>query len=120
MFTTKILEERTFNTSTQTTYQINRRARNKQIDVPEVEKLCEKLLLTGKKFNAKIMIRALVADKWVTLKGFSTDLKIVDFEEYYLGKVKDATKFDMFDQLQVSILRDNEPVKVIKNKIIKK
>ena len=54
------------------------------------------------------MVRALLVDKWITLKGYDQELDLMDFDEYYENKVADSSKFDKFIQLQVSVAKQNK------------
>jgi hypothetical protein len=101
--------ERNFTDGKQTTFQFSRKDKH-QIDVPEVKKILASFENKAKaeNDNIKIMIRALNADKWNTLKAFNTDLDITDFEEYYKDKVHDMEKFEKFNQLQITVFKENK------------
>ena len=44
----------------------------------------------NKKKAIKVALRALNPEKYHTLKGFSTELQIVDYDDYLRNKVKDT------------------------------
>ena len=53
----------------------------------------------------KLLVRAMNNTQFFTFKGFTDNgLNIQDFEEYYINKVDDTTKFNMFNQVQISVL----------------
>jgi len=99
-YNTKLIATKPVGKATKTSYQITKKGNIKVIDVKDI---LAKLSKPGS--NAKIMIRGLNADKWSTLKGFSTDLNIEDFEDYYKNKVNDSSKFEYFTQLEVSVFQ---------------
>ena len=53
--------------------------------------------------NAPVIIQALNPTMWRTLKAFGQDIDIMDEEEYYNGKVKDDTKFNLYYQARITI-----------------
>ena len=107
----QILENTTFKNSNRTTVQINRNDK-KQMDVSDVQELVNGLesTATKKKEKVKILVRALLIDKWITLKGYDDELDIEDFEEYYRNKVADPSKFEKFIQLQISVAKQNKNI----------
>ena len=88
------------------TIQVYKKDEKHQITPSELKKLTEALLIqsqkTGKKH--KIMIRGFSNTGPWTLKGFNTDLKVSELEEYFDGKVRDPTHFGNFNQLQITII----------------
>ena len=98
-YNTKLIGTKKIGKATKKSYQVTKKENFKTKDIKDI-------LATVSKHgpNAKIMIRALNADKWNTLKGFSTDLNIEDFEDYYKNKVSHTSKFEYFTQVEVSIL----------------
>lgn len=69
----------------------------------ELHYLTDKLL--DDKSVSDILIRGLSIDKWNTLKPWGRDLKYMNQEEYYQGKVKDTAKFLKYFQIQLTIVR---------------
>jgi hypothetical protein len=90
---------------TRTTYQYFRK--NGQIDVPEVKKIVDRLerKAVEKGEDIKIAVRGLNVEKWNTLKGYDSELNIQDFADYYRNRVEDPSKFEMFNQLQITIMK---------------
>ena len=81
-----------------------------QMDVSDVSEIVNGLQAVANKKGekVKIMVRALLVDKWITLKGYDQELDLMDFDEYYENKVADPSKFEKFIQLQVSIAKQNK------------
>jgi predicted transcriptional regulator len=98
-YNTKLIGTKNIGKAVKKTYQVTKKGNLKSEHIKDI-------LATISKGNTdvKIMIRALNADKWNTLKGFSTELNIEDFEDYYKNKVSDTSKFEYFTQVEVSIL----------------
>lgn len=55
------------------------------------------------KSGGKIIIRALGADKWITITA-ENRLNLEDEEEYLKGRVKEETKFTSFSQIEVTLI----------------
>ena len=51
-----------------------------------------------------VMIKGLNNTQWFSLKGYNQDLKLEDYDDYYDGRVNDASQFLYFYQLQVYVL----------------
>ena len=75
------------------------------MDIKDVEDLVHGLetVAKQKKEKVKVMARALLINKWITLKGYDEDLDFMEFEEYYENKVANPSKFHKFIQLQISV-----------------
>jgi hypothetical protein len=99
--TKKIIHIRNFEDGVQTTIQISK-TDSSLISLGQVREIINQL----EKKNAKVMVRALNAEKWTTLKNFDDVFDSQTFTDYYKNKVNDYTKFTSFFQLQVSILKD--------------
>ena len=56
----------------------------------------------------KVIIRALGPDRWSTLASLEHGLNVLDYEDYYRGKVKDTGKFAQFSELEVVVLTPNK------------
>lgn len=75
----------------------------------------EKIVLAMEKgfekedINAKILVRGM-SDRYRTLKGYKTKLNQADIEDYYEGLVEDTSKFLLFSQLQIIVVKER-PVK---------
>lgn len=73
-------------------------------DVKEMTKYLQK---NAKKKNVemKIGIRALAIDQWKTLKSMDNELMTEEeYDEYFINKVQDISKFNKFEQLQFYII----------------
>jgi hypothetical protein len=105
----QVLQNEKFKNSTKTTVQINKTNKT-QMEVSDVSEIVKGLQAVANKKGekVKIMVRALLVDKWITLKGYDQELDLMDFGEYYENKVADSSKFDKFIQLQVSIAKQNK------------
>ena len=99
-YNTKLIGTKKIGKATKKSYQITKKGNIKVNDVKDIL-----ATLTKGGTDAKIMIRGLNADKWNTLKGYSTDLNIEDFEDYYKNKVSDTSKFEYFTQLEISVFK---------------
>ena len=105
----QVLENTKLKNSTKTTVQISK-SNKSEMDVKDVEDLVNGLetVAKQKKEKIKIMVRALLIDKWITLKGYDEDLDLMEFEDYYANKVVNSSKFNKFIQLQISIAKLNK------------
>ena len=57
--------------------------------------------------DIKLMIRGLNIQRWMTLKGFNTDVEVDGLKDYYQNKVDNAEKFLSFYQIQVTMIKKN-------------
>ena len=105
----QVLENTKLKNSAKTTVQISK-SNKTEMDVKDVEDLVNGLetVAKQKKEKVKIMVRALLIDKWITLKGYDQELDLMDLDEYYDNKVEDSSKCDKFIQLQVSVAKQNK------------
>ena len=118
-YISEVKQTRIFSGAIETTLQIARKSKHKQIDTDEVHSI-----LTGIQkslpADAKIMVRAMNAQRFFTFKSFADDeLNIEDFESYYENKIIDTDKFEKFSFIQITALV-NKPKNKLKNKKIKK
>lgn len=106
VFTQKIGEVKELEDSTMHTVRVHKTNKTK-ITVKQIKALTKSL---QDKFgeNIQLRIRALGPDRWTTLKTFENELKVLNEEEYYQGKVKDVAKFMEFFQLEFVILQPRE------------
>ena len=104
---TQIGEPKTIFKNKVKTFQLHKKNKN-EITPKEIQNLY-KTFLEKAKPNTKLRIRGLGIDKYATitygtLKNMNDDnLDILDYEEYYEGKVKDSGKFKKFSQLEFTI-----------------
>ena len=101
-----------FNTI-QKTFQLHKR-NNTEITPQEIKDITKSFLDKADQ-STKIMIRALGIDKYntvgtVTLKDLNSNLRVLDedeflYDEYYVGHVKDKSKFKKFSQLQFTVIK---------------
>lgn len=73
----------------------------KLIKQDEIRKFYDTLTQDG----SRIMIRALAPTGWMTLSSFQDGLLLQDYYEYFEGKVKNASNFDQFEELELVILK---------------
>ena len=78
---------------------------NKVISIPFFRKICEKLY---EKYGVhNVAIRAMTHTGFFTFKGFSDDdVDILDYDEYFVNKVRDPSKFKEIIQIEATILKD--------------
>ena len=57
--------------------------------------------------GAKVMMRGLNIERWLTLKSMNDDFDDESFESYYINKVKEADvhKFTTFAQIQMTVFK---------------
>ena len=81
--------------------------KGKVITREEVQNIIQAIEARAAKDNEdiKLLIRGLNAQRWTTIKGYNEDV-VDDMDEYYdARKVKDASKFNEYFQLQVTIYK---------------
>jgi len=88
-----VLGKKDFDKSIQTTLQISNKNKS-DIDIDDVKAIIKKVSVN----DAKVMVRALNIERWMTLKGFNDEF---DAESY-----EDLEKFTKFKQLQISVIRN--------------
>jgi hypothetical protein len=88
-----------FQNSQERTINLHRKD-NKPIEIAEITNICTKFIPD----DAKYMIRALSPKSWMTLKGFNTELNLIEYQDYYKNKVADPSKFDKFFQLVITVI----------------
>jgi hypothetical protein len=101
----KILSKREFANSVQTTIQLHNKDRSK-ITTDEVKKIVDRFQRGG----AKILVRGVNIERWMTLKGWNEDFDAESFVYYYKNKVEEEAveKFTEFSQLQISVIKNRE------------
>jgi hypothetical protein len=92
------------------TYKITRKDKQMNIRPKDIINLVNEIESQAKKKGEtiRVMIRGLNGVRMFTLKGYDTELNVLDEEEYFDSKVRDATKFSDFSQLQVSIMKETK------------
>jgi predicted DNA-binding antitoxin AbrB/MazE fold protein len=103
-FNYKKLNQRDFKGMQQAAYQIESKKKEmiKLIDIENIVKALEETALK-KGEKAKIMIRGMNGTGMRTLKGYNENLEEKYEDDYFLGRVKDTTKFSNYYQLQIYI-----------------
>ena len=98
-----VLGKKDFDKSIQTTLQISNKNKS-DIDIDAVKAIIKKVSVN----DAKVMVRALGIERWMTLKGFNDEFDADSFEDYFRNKVEeeDLEKFTKFKQLQISVIRN--------------
>jgi hypothetical protein len=97
----KLTEENIFTDVIEKTIQITRSNTKKQIDIWEVRTILANM--QSRLPDSQIIVRGMNAQHLFTFKGYTTDLNIQDFEEYYLNKVADSEKFERLSFLQLTV-----------------
>jgi hypothetical protein len=119
-YKTKITHVRKFTNTIETTIQINRFTKDKNISVNQLTDIYNNI---KSRFgvDAKIMVRAMNALHMFTFKGFDAEeMSIYDYDEYMKGKVKEDVKFSKFKFVQITILQNIPNSKVKTELKIKK
>jgi hypothetical protein len=98
----KVLSKKEFADSVQTTIQLSNRDKS-NITLDEIQQIIDRFQGGG----ARIMVRALNVERWLTLKGFNEEFNGVELEEYYANKVEESAveKFTQFPQVQICVLK---------------
>ena len=98
-----VLGKKDFDKSIQTTLQISNKNKS-DIDIDDVKAIIKKVSVN----DAKVMVRALNIERWMTLKGFNDEFDAESYEDYFRNKVEeeDLEKFTKFKQLQISVIRN--------------
>lgn len=94
--------------SSMTTLQIVKK-NNQQITFNDVSFINKYLSEQAEKnnHNVRVGIRALAIDKWTTLKAMDSELITEDeYDDYFINKVANISKFNKFQQLQFIVMRD--------------
>lgn len=104
----EVISKREFTGLKEQTYKITRKDNKMKITPSDIKNIVKSLNEQAKKKNEniKIMVRGLNGLRMFTLKGFSTDLFVLDEDDYFKGKVRDTQKFADFAQLQISIQKE--------------
>ena len=114
VYNTRITNVRKFSNTVETTMQINRFDKDKNISVNQLTNIFDNI---KSRFgpNATLMVRAMNSLHMFTFKGFDEEeMSIYDYDEYMRGKVKEDVKFSKFKFAQITILQDIPKPKVKK------
>ena len=75
---------------------------NKPLEIKDIKKIYDKYIPKG----TKCIIRGMNSMQWFTIKSLSeNDLNLTDYEDYWVNKVKDSSKFDKFYTLSISCIQ---------------
>ena len=89
---------------TQVSRLMYKRKDGKNIKTKEVAKLIKSFSEKGKTNNFRIAVRANKIDgAWTTLKSLDTDFNVDEYEDYYMGRVKNEEKFTEFFNIEFII-----------------
>ena len=99
---TKILSKREFGNSVQTTIQLNKNDKS-NISIDEIGQIINRF----KQGGARILVRALNIERWMTLKGMNEECDPESFIDYYVNKIReqDVEKFTQFKQVQITVFK---------------
>ena len=97
----KLTEIKETNKSFTRTLNLHRKDK-KPLEIKEIKKIFDKYIPK----DSKSIIRGLNSMQWFTIKKLSdNDLNAKDYEDYFINKVQDPTKFDKFFQLSISVIQ---------------
>jgi hypothetical protein len=96
---------------TETTINVFKTGKNKDLESNEVRKLykemTKKILKDDPKARLLVRVDNALQNKW-TLKGFEDDdLDFEDYEEYFENRVKDTSKFSKFTNIAFVVQTEN-------------
>jgi len=99
---TKILSKKEFDKSSQTTIQLSNKNKS-NITTDEISQIIDRF----QKGGAKILVRGLNIERWMTLKGLNEEFDGESFVDYYKNKVEESAveKFTEFSQVQISVIK---------------
>lgn len=99
---TKIISKKNIGDLVQTSIQLSNKDKS-FITSEEIKKIVNKFESGG----AKIVVRALNIERWMTLKGMNTEFDDEALDDYYRNKVKesDVHKFTTFAQVQITVFK---------------
>jgi|SaaInlStandDraft_4_1057021.scaffolds.fasta_scaffold04614_3 hypothetical protein len=106
-FTQKLMKERIFNDSKQMTYKIMPSKGNFEID--EIENILNSVnnsaISAGHNIQTMVRIPTLLGPR--TVKMFSGELNLQQYEDYFEGKVAETGKFEKIAYIEFTILKQN-------------
>ena len=107
----QIVDQKQFGDYKQTTVKFTAKNGKNDIDKHEVEAMMKAITgvgdLRGKEI--KTVVRGMNCQRMFTLKPLDGPLQIKEFEDYYDGKVKNENKFEMFSEIDITILVYGKP-----------
>ena len=108
LVTSKEFPIRERETFSQRTLNLKRSDGKRDIDpeaiVEFVEKLQEGVLYRG--YNVQTIVRVLLGDKWMTVKGLDEDVvNLLSYDDYYRDKVADASDITKISTVQLTVLK---------------
>jgi hypothetical protein len=103
-----LIKTRKMGKSTETTYHISLDDDEPDFTIDDVKDILKHFIKNEKNNNSDILISGLNGKQWMPLKTLKKRLLTEkEIEEYYITKVKDATKFSKFKQLEIYIIKNN-------------
>ena len=85
-------------------YEIKLEDGKNNFEIKDIELYNDKLKKLEISKNIKYLIRIKNAQRIFTVKGYNTDLDIMDYIDYYDAKVKDPSKFSKIFKISIQIL----------------
>ena len=108
IYETKLVNDRKWADVTEKTIQFTRKDKKPIMQMADIRNLVKGLQTAADQKNdtIRILVRAMAPDGMKTLKGYNTDLMAEDYEDYYKNSVKDASKFNYFTHIQVTVEKE--------------
>jgi hypothetical protein len=104
----KLLKTRKMGKTTETTYQISLDDDEPDFTMDDVKDILKEFVKNEKNDKTDILISGLSGKSWVLLKSLKQKLLTEkEIEDYYISKVKDASKYSQFKQLQIYIVKND-------------
>jgi hypothetical protein len=104
----KLLKTRKMGKTTETTYQISLDDDEPDFTMDDVKDILKEFVKNEKNDKTDILISGLNGKSWVLLKSLKQKLLTEkEIEDYYISKVKDASKYSQFKQLQIYIVKND-------------
>jgi hypothetical protein len=105
---TALIKTRKMGKSIEKTYQITLDDDEPDFTMDDVKDILKEFVKNEKNEKTDILISGLNGKSWLLLKSLKNRLLTEkEVEDYYISKVKDASKYSKFKQLQVYIVKNN-------------
>lgn len=98
----KRIDQKDLGSSTQTTLHLSNKDKS-FLTTDEIKQIVDHFENQG----AKVMVRALNIERWLTVKSINDDFDSESFDDYYRNKVpeRDVEKFTTFAQAQITVFK---------------
>jgi hypothetical protein len=102
-YTTELTKDRIIHKQREQSYQITSSKEQDTLEIEDVELLNEHLKDLSTR-GYKYLIRIMNSQRTFTVKGYSSNLELDSYENYYINKVKDPENFDKIHTIFIQIL----------------